>query len=62
MRRAIEPGDARALADAILAMRDDLRARTEMGRRSRDALEARFDRPISAAAYRRLLEDVAGSP
>ena len=54
----IEPGDARALADAILTLRDDPRARAEMGRRARAALEARFDRPISAAAYERLFADV----
>ena len=53
----VAPGDARALADAILALRDDPQACIEMGRRARAALEARFDRPISAAAYERLFAD-----
>ncbi len=52
----IEPGDARALADAVLEMREsDL---IGLGKHGREALEARFDRPIASRAYRDLLESV----
>ena len=57
----IEPGDPRALADAVLEMRDgDL---VGMGKRGREALETRFDRPIAAGRYLDLLEStVAAGP
>lgn len=53
----IEPGDADALARAVLEMRDaDL---VGMGKRGREALETRFDRPIAARAYLDLFESLA---
>ena len=54
----VEPGDPRALADGVLAMRDaDLVA---MGKRGREAFETRFDRWYAADRYERvLLETVA---
>jgi glycosyltransferase involved in cell wall biosynthesis len=57
----IEPGDAQALADAILSLRDDVEGREEMGHRARRALERRFDRAISTGAYRRVLEDLVNA-
>lgn len=53
----IEPGDPDALAEAVLLMREaDLAG---MGKRGREALETRFDRPIAAKAYLELLESIA---
>jgi colanic acid biosynthesis glycosyl transferase WcaI len=53
----VEPGDVEALASAIRTMRHraDLDA---MGVRARRALEERYDRRLSSAAYRELLEQV----
>jgi glycosyltransferase involved in cell wall biosynthesis len=49
----VEPGDAKALADGIVAMRDaDL---TTMGKQGREALETRFDRWYAADRYERAL-------
>jgi glycosyltransferase involved in cell wall biosynthesis len=56
----VEPGDAVALAKAVLDLRD--RAdRAEMGTRARVALEQRFDRPIAVAKYSELLQSLVGS-
>lgn len=54
----VEPGDAHALAGAILRARD--LPLDDMGRRGREAFERSYDRRIATEAYRRLLEDVAG--
>jgi len=52
-----DPGDSRALADAIRRARTlDLAA---MGRRAREAAVDRFDRSIATRSYRLLLERVA---
>jgi glycosyltransferase involved in cell wall biosynthesis len=53
----VPPGDAEALAAAILRARDaeDLAA---MGRRGREAMERRFDRKVAVSAYRRLLGEL----
>jgi glycosyltransferase involved in cell wall biosynthesis len=54
----VEPGDPEALAQTVLEMRDaDL---VEMGKRGRQALEDRFDRPIAVTAYLDLLASVVG--
>jgi glycosyltransferase involved in cell wall biosynthesis len=51
----VEPGDASALADGVVAMREaDL---TTMGKRGREALEARFDRWYAADRYERALRE-----
>jgi glycosyltransferase involved in cell wall biosynthesis len=53
----IDPGDPEALAETVLEMRDaDL---VDMGKRGRQALEDRFDRPIAMRAYLDLLASVA---
>jgi glycosyltransferase involved in cell wall biosynthesis len=53
----VEPGDPEALARAVLEMRDaDL---VNMGKRGRQALEDRFDRPIAVRAYLDLLASIA---
>ena len=53
----VEPGDADALAKAIRIMRHEADLEG-MGIRARRALEQRFERRQSSAAYRELLEDV----
>ena len=57
----VDPGDPRALADGVLAMRDeDLGA---MGKQGREALETRFDRWYAADRYDRALrQTVAADP
>jgi glycosyltransferase involved in cell wall biosynthesis len=55
-----EPSDPQALAGAILDMRGA--PLDAMGSRGREALERLYDRPIATAAYRNLLEQVAGTP
>ena len=52
------PGDAGALADAIVAMYDDPRATQEMGARARTAAR-QFDRRVAVQAYHELFERVA---
>ena len=55
----VEPGDARALADGVLAMRKaDL---TTMGKRGREALENRFDRRFAADRYDRALRETVAA-
>jgi glycosyltransferase involved in cell wall biosynthesis len=57
----IEPGDPYALAHAVIEMREA--DRVGMGKRGREALESRFDRPIAVKAYLDLLEStVAREP
>jgi glycosyltransferase involved in cell wall biosynthesis len=56
----IEPDDPRALAEAILQMRDA--SRGDMGRRGRLAFEQHFDRGIATNSYRELLEEVVEEP
>jgi hypothetical protein len=52
----VDPGDAHALAGAVRHLRGaDL---ITMGKRAREALESRFDRPLATEAYRELLESV----
>jgi glycosyltransferase involved in cell wall biosynthesis len=53
----VDPSCPDGLADAIRRVRGLPLA--EMGRRAREAFESRYDRPIAAAAYRRLLEETA---
>jgi colanic acid biosynthesis glycosyl transferase WcaI len=53
----VGPGDGKLLARAILRIRRE--PLEEMGRRAREALETRFDRPLATRAYRELLERVA---
>jgi colanic acid biosynthesis glycosyl transferase WcaI len=52
----VDPEDGAAMADAILAVRSS--DGSDMGRRGRDAFEARFTREIATAAYKDLLEKV----
>jgi colanic acid biosynthesis glycosyl transferase WcaI len=52
------PGDAGALADAIVAMYDDPRATLEMGARARGAAR-QFDRRVAVNSYHALFERVA---
>ena len=48
----VSPGDADALAEAILRLKGDAAARDEMGRKARALAETQFDR---AASYRRIV-------
>jgi colanic acid biosynthesis glycosyl transferase WcaI len=52
----VEPGDAQALASAILEMRSA--GLDAMGKRGREALDRLYDRPIATGAYRTLLEGI----
>ena len=56
----VDPGDPRALADGVLAMRDeDL---DTMGKRGREALETRFDRWYAADRYDQALRRTVAEP
>ncbi|HEX9984122.1 MAG TPA: glycosyltransferase family 4 protein [Thermoanaerobaculia bacterium] len=55
----VAPGDAEALASAIRSLAADRAATAEMGRRGRDAYDARFSAPRALAAWERTLEEVA---
>jgi colanic acid biosynthesis glycosyl transferase WcaI len=52
----VDPDDPHQLVSAILGMMDA--PLDEMGRRGREAFERLYDRPLSTAKYRRLLEEV----
>lgn len=52
---AVATGDARALTDAIVRMRDDPRGRTAMGAKARQAFEAAYDMPIAFAKWEEVL-------
>jgi len=54
----VEPDDPQALADGILALKND--SGVEMGKRARAAFEETYDRPIATAAYKKVLEEAAG--
>lgn len=56
----VDPDDPHQLAGAILRMMDA--PLDEMGRRGREAFERLYDRPLSTAKYRRLLEEVGAGP
>jgi len=53
----VDPGDARALADAIAALAGDEARRRDMGRRAREA-SLSFDRDVHVERYVRLLRSV----
>lgn len=55
--RLVPPGDAPALAEAMLSLADDLLARERMGRAARARYEALFTTDRFHASARRLLED-----
>jgi glycosyltransferase involved in cell wall biosynthesis len=52
---AIATGDARRLADALLALKDDPQARAAMGECARRTFEAQYDMPIALAKWRSLV-------
>ena len=58
----VEPGDARALADAARGLLADTAARERMGRAARARYEAEFTRARMAARTRALYEEVAREP
>ena len=53
----VDPGDAGALAAAIVELRKAPLA--EMGARARNAFERKYDRPVATKRYRQLLESAA---
>jgi glycosyltransferase involved in cell wall biosynthesis len=56
----VAPGDARAVADAILALRADPARRAAMGRSGRRYVERHFSRAAQAARLERRLAEVCG--
>jgi glycosyltransferase involved in cell wall biosynthesis len=56
----VEPGDPRALADAVLQMRQG--PLEEMGMRARSAAEERYNRHRATRAYLKVLEELTGGP
>ena len=57
---SISPGDARALANAVLAYADDPARRTEHGRRARVLSDQAYDRPRAVRRLIDVIESVAG--
>jgi colanic acid biosynthesis glycosyl transferase WcaI len=56
--RVVPNGDARALAQALLALAADPEACAEMGSRARRALEQRYQRAVAVRRFGELLESV----
>lgn len=56
----IDPGDARALAAAIVELRANPALLADLGRNARALVEQRFSRAQAFAAWRRLLDGVGG--
>ncbi len=54
----LRPGDVAGLVSAITTLRDDSASRQRMGDNARRVLDARYDKAIAVAAWRRLLESV----
>jgi glycosyltransferase involved in cell wall biosynthesis len=54
-----EPGDSRALADAVLALRDDPAGRSEMGRRGREFVLRHYRRTEQAVRFAEILSEAA---
>jgi glycosyltransferase involved in cell wall biosynthesis len=53
----VEPGNARALADAVLQLRNSPDDRLQMGRRAREYVEEHFDRDQLVRHYADALEE-----
>jgi glycosyltransferase involved in cell wall biosynthesis len=58
----IGPGDAKALADALIELSGDIERVAEMGRRARAMLEAHFTRRQAFESWRAVLDSVIKSP
>jgi colanic acid biosynthesis glycosyl transferase WcaI len=58
----IEPGDAKAVADALFDLSDDIERVAEMGRRAREMLDAHFTRRHAFERWRAVLESAIRSP
>ena len=58
----VPEGDAAGLVAAIVRLRDDPLLRERMGRNARRIFEERYDKPIAAEQWRRLLHDVTEGP
>lgn len=58
----VPPGDAAALAEAVVRLASDPQAAREMGRRGRLAVEARFDRADIASRLAGIIEGMAFPP
>ncbi len=56
----IEPGNARALADAIVYLAADRQRTAEMGRRAREMLDAHFTRLQALERWQRVLDNILG--
>ena len=56
----VNPGDSRAMAEAICRFVDDSSLRDEMARNARRVAEEQFDRDILAERMRKVLAEAAG--
>ena len=54
----VTPGHPQELASALMSLKNDDQLRMDMGRRSREVFERRFDKPIGTARYVQLVEEV----
>lgn len=57
---AVPPGDARAMADAILALYRDPQRRAEMGRQGREYVEQHYSRSAWAGRLEEVLRELCG--
>jgi glycosyltransferase involved in cell wall biosynthesis len=57
----VRPEDPQAIADAIIAMKDDPAGCREMGRRGREWVEANAARPALAERYLRIMSEMIGA-
>ena len=58
---AVRPGDAAGLAEFLRRLKEKPQLAAEMGGRIRDAFERQYDRPLSLAAWEKLLTDAGAA-
>lgn len=54
----VAPGHSQGLASALMTLKNDDQLRMDMGQRSREMFERRFDKPTGTARYVHLVEEV----
>jgi colanic acid biosynthesis glycosyl transferase WcaI len=58
----VTPGDAHAMAAAILELRDDPERREQLGKAGRRHVEAHYSRAVIAATLEHLLGELTAGP